>query len=1038
MVIADGGNVGIGTTSPGSKLGIVGGVGIGTTDSFANAVIAANNLAVQGSVGIGTTSPLNTLSVLGAVGIGSTAYNLAAPAYGLIVEGKVGIGTTQPNYKLDIIGVLGTYDLVTHDITIASSSANIISAYKGFDGYTNFSGGIGTGGIGKDSITNAQRITSQGNLVNIGSIQAGEMLLTKAGTFATAVNYGVGSHPISVATGDLNGDGKADLAAANNYANNVSVLLNNGNGTFATAVNYGVGSNTYSVAIGDLNGDGKADLATANFSSNNVSVLLNNGDGTFATAANYSAGTSPISVATGDLNGDGKADLAVANSGPHTISVLLNNGDGTFATAVGYSVGTTPESVAIGDLNGDGKADLVSANYNGDNVSVLLNNGNGTFATAANYSVESYPTSVAIGDLNGDGKADLAAANEMSNSISVLLNNGNGTFATAANYSAGSWPYSVAIGDLNGDGKTDLASANNNGDNVSVLLNNGNGTFATAVNYGSGTDPYSVTIGDLNGDGKADLAVANNGSSNVSVFLNVTTPILYAQASTGNAGIGTTSPGTKLGIAGGVGIGTTNSFANAAIAANNLAVQGSVGIGTTSPGSLLQVSGAPAINYIGQIDVYATSTNDSIVSLRRATEASDSTLYLGYGDSGWYVSDRGHHELVFNDSAIGDIMTLYNGNVGIGTTNPGKALDVIGSARFSNVGTGTSANDLRITSDGTLTTAVSDIRLKTNLNPLSNILSKVLALKPYFFNWRDPSDLTKPVDPSQPKDVGLIAQDVQTIFPEITFTNPVDGMMGINYSKLPAILVSAIQEQQYQISSISTQLTGLSLTASGELNKENLTATAAEQTTNEVLSAATESASLDKINSSLTELASKVSSQEAKMSDLEADFLLLRSQTTNSGVFPNATSSASFASLNVSGNSVLGDVVISGKLSIGTLILDSLNASLDSVGPLKIQSQALATIEFQADSIEMDKNGNLIIKNGVIVGNEKVRGAVDLAMYQSSVRVDKVWETAPVSINVTPSYKTFVWVLDISEKGFTINVSDPSAYAQKLYWWAIW
>ena len=69
----------------------------------------------------------------------------------------------------------------------------------------------------------------------------------------------------------------------------------------------------YSVAVGDFNGDGQPDLAVANYFSDNVSVLLGNGDGTFQAAVNFAAGTSSCSVAVGDFNGDGKADLAVAN-----------------------------------------------------------------------------------------------------------------------------------------------------------------------------------------------------------------------------------------------------------------------------------------------------------------------------------------------------------------------------------------------------------------------------------------------------------------------------------------------------------------------------------------------------------------------------------------------------------------------------------------------------------------------------------------------------------------------------------------------------
>ena len=83
-------------------------------------------------------------------------------------------------------------------------------------------------------------------------------------------------------------------------------------------MNYGAGTGPESVAVGDFNGDGKADLAVANWDSDNVSVLLGNGNGTFQAAVNYAAGTDPSSVAVGDFNGDGKADLAVANAAATT------------------------------------------------------------------------------------------------------------------------------------------------------------------------------------------------------------------------------------------------------------------------------------------------------------------------------------------------------------------------------------------------------------------------------------------------------------------------------------------------------------------------------------------------------------------------------------------------------------------------------------------------------------------------------------------------------------------------------------------------
>ena len=283
-----------------------------------------------------------------------------------------------------------------------------------------------------------------------------------------------------------------------------------------------------SVAIGDFNGDGKADLAVKNENSGNVSILLGNGDGTFAAAVNFAVGTEPWSVAVGDFNGDGKADLAVADAGSDggdSVSILLGNGDGTFAAAANYAVGVLPYAVAVGDFNGDGKADLACVNESSGTVSILLGNGDGTFGAAVNYSVGTQPYSVVVGDFNSDSKADLAVANLGTGNVSILLGKGDGTFGAAANYAVAANPYSLAQGDFNGDGKTDLAVTSivvnsANGASVNILLGNGDGTFAAPVPYGTGTIGYSVAVGDFNGDGKADLA-ATGISRNVIILLGV-------------------------------------------------------------------------------------------------------------------------------------------------------------------------------------------------------------------------------------------------------------------------------------------------------------------------------------------------------------------------------------------------------------------------------------------------------------------------------------------------------------------------------------
>src|SRR5262249_33278897 len=153
--------------------------------------------------------------------------------------------------------------------------------------------------------------------------------------------------PSAVAVGDFDGDGHADLVAANaTDRGTVSVLRNNGDGTYQPPQRFGAGGkDPRSVAVGDLDGDSDLDLVVANLGSGTGGVLLNRGDGTFAAAGSCPAGMGPTSVAVGDLDGDSDLDLVVANRNSNTVSVLKNQGDGTFAAATSYAVGAEPWSV---------------------------------------------------------------------------------------------------------------------------------------------------------------------------------------------------------------------------------------------------------------------------------------------------------------------------------------------------------------------------------------------------------------------------------------------------------------------------------------------------------------------------------------------------------------------------------------------------------------------------------------------------------------------------------------------------------------------
>lgn len=343
-----------------------------------------------------------------------------------------------------------------------------------------------------------------------------------AQAFSERLAFDTGVGAISVAIGDLNGDGRPDLATANYYGNSVSVLLGNGAGGFGAHTDFAVGIEPYSVVIGDMNGDGKPDLAAANGDDNTVSVLMGDGAGGFGARTDYATGSDPIRLAIADLDGDGRLDLATANYDGNSVSVLLANNAGGFRKKHDFPTGTLPEGLAIADVNGDHLLDLVvtsvGSSFDVGTVSVLLGNGAGGFGAPTDYPCGGLPFSVAVGDMNSDGRPDLVVPSARANTVGVLLGVLGG-FAPKTDFLSGNYAVSVAIGDVNGDGMPDLALSNANVDSVSVLLGNGDGGFPMSGAFDGGSRPYGLAIGDLNGDGRLDLAMANASSYTVSVLL---------------------------------------------------------------------------------------------------------------------------------------------------------------------------------------------------------------------------------------------------------------------------------------------------------------------------------------------------------------------------------------------------------------------------------------------------------------------------------------------------------------------------------------
>ena len=398
---------------------VVTGTGMGITPTLgtypATSVVAGQNAAITPSA-----VPTNATSI-----VAYTNNNVKTPFTGLlVVNPTTGVLTVTKALQAGVyaVTVKAFNGAASTTTTFTLTVTNPTFSQGAFSGTTDVSVGnnpisVAVGdfnGDGKQDIATANYSSS-----NTVSIRLGD----GAGGFSGTTYVSVGGEPNSVAVGDFNGDGKQDIAVVNSGlgVNTVSIRLGDGAGGFSGTTNVSVGTGPRRVAIGDFNGDGKQDLAVANNSS--VSIRLGDGLGGFSGTTNVSVGTGPRSVAIGDFNGDGKQDIAVSNYGSNgsSVSIRLGDGLGGFSGTTDVSVGTQPLSVAVGDFNGDGKQDIAVANYSSSTVSIRLGDGMGGFSGTTDVSVGSNPISVAVGDFNGDGRQDIASANYGAGGHSVSI-----------------------------------------------------------------------------------------------------------------------------------------------------------------------------------------------------------------------------------------------------------------------------------------------------------------------------------------------------------------------------------------------------------------------------------------------------------------------------------------------------------------------------------------------------------------------------------------------------------------------------------------
>ncbi len=277
------------------------------------------------------------------------------------------------------------------------------------------------------------------------------------------------SEPTAVVAGDLNGDGICDLAVtirdAGFHESRLMILINDGDGLFQTTT-FPVGWGASSIAIGDLDGDGDADLVTTSLTSRTMSRLFNDGAGGFDLVYNSITTQFPRQVVLEDVDGDGDLDFAM--SWLHGVMIRMNDGSGGFSASFGYAAGSQPWGIAFGDADGDGDVDMAVTDSKNDTVRVFMNDGTGLFGEPAVYPTSAGPRAVLWRDLDGDGFADLLIASHFANEIEIRSNDGLSAFWQRTSRPNGLAPSGLVVADFDLDDVMDIAVSNLNGQSISV------------------------------------------------------------------------------------------------------------------------------------------------------------------------------------------------------------------------------------------------------------------------------------------------------------------------------------------------------------------------------------------------------------------------------------------------------------------------------------------------------------------------------------------------------------------------------------------
>jgi hypothetical protein len=333
----------------------------------------------------------------------------------------------------------------------------------------------------------------------------------------------------SLAFGDWNGDGKNDLAFVGD-SGKLTVVYRNEKGGFGSRVRFDLDepSNVVeAVRSGDLNGDGRADVAV--LGKKRTYLFLQGADGKLAAAPELlNATQAPDGFSLLDLDGDGKLDLVyVKAESDAPLRWRIARGGGDFGPERVFPF-TEIRSYAARDLDGDGKPEFAVVRRRSGRVALLKYQGDGAPPKDGELAlsrprVVSYatqkdekPREELLADLDGDGRPELIVTEPSAARVVVYRHDPDGLACRGESYPSFVGAKAPRLADLDGDGKRELvvAAPNEGAIGVAKVTSERPRDAAAAVvqrvafpeaRASQGEQLLALDVADVDGSGKASV-----------------------------------------------------------------------------------------------------------------------------------------------------------------------------------------------------------------------------------------------------------------------------------------------------------------------------------------------------------------------------------------------------------------------------------------------------------------------------------------------------------------------------------------------------